>query len=395
MRDISFLIVNQIGYARSSIAKHFPDVIFLQGINQLKQIFICLSRCLAIAFLTNAMVLFISTNASAETGKFEFGVVGDTPYTRPQESEFPEVIKEMNNANLEFVVHVGDFEYDPRPYNKNPKSSAMPCVEENFKTVRAAFDASKHPFILTPGDNDWTDCHLLKARKVDPLQALKLVRNIFYPSGKSMGQNPMSVISQSANPAYTKFVENLTWSTNGISFGTLHLVGSNNGYGKNTEPTAEFVERAAANTAWLKKIFSDARTNDSLGVVLFTQANPAFEGNWNGRMLRRLFRSLKSLGLKAPKNPKPSRAGYDEFNETLLKELQDYHRPVVLLHGDTHYLQINKPLYNPKTKQIVRNFTRVETFGWPYSGWIHVTVDPDDSDLFSFKPRQYPAIEGK
>jgi hypothetical protein len=48
----------------------------------------------------------------------------------------------------------------------------MPCVDENFKTILDSFQSSKHPFIFTFGDNDWTDCHFLQAPKIDPLEAL-------------------------------------------------------------------------------------------------------------------------------------------------------------------------------------------------------------------------------
>jgi hypothetical protein len=30
---------------------------------------------------------------------------------------------------------------------------------------------------------------------------------------------------------------------------------------------------------------------------------------------------------------------------------------------------------------------RVETFGTPNPHWLHVTVDPDDPNVFTFRPR--------
>ena len=351
-----------------------------------KAIFSKLKSTLLIASLA-----FSVTQANAQSKKFEFGLIGDAPYSRKMEKEFPKVIDQMNHSDLSFVVHVGDFELDPRPYNSRPEGQSMPCVAENFKKVHAAFQTSKHPFILTPGDNDWTDCHLLKAQKVDALDALDQVRSIFYPAGMSLGQNPMPVVSQSADPEFSKYVENLRWSKEGVTFATIHLVGSNNNFGKKPEPSAEFTERAAANVAWLRKAFATAKADNSLGLVLFTQANPTFESKWNRKLLGRLFRSLKALGYKSPKKPEPKRAGFDEFLETLLEEMQNYDKPTVLMHGDTHYFQINNPLYNPKTDNTVGNFTRVETFGAPVSGWIQVTVDPDSANLFSFHPRRYSA----
>ncbi len=341
------------------------------------------------ALLAMACLLYAAPDANAQSAKFEFGILGDTDYSLKMEKELPKMIAQMNKADLSFVVHVGDFEADPRPYNRRPTKISMPCVEENFKRVHAVFQTSKHPFLLTPGDNDWTDCGKLKARKVKPSDALAMIRSMFYPKGKSMGQNPMPVVSQSSDSGFAKFVENLTWSKGGLTFATVHLVGSNNNMGKKPEPSAEFTERTKANTAWVKKAFAKARSDNSLGLVLITQANPAFEGSWKGITLRRYFRPIGALGIKAPKKKKPKRYGYDEFQQVLLAELATFKKPTLLMHGDNHYLRIDKPLFNPKTKRFVANFTRVETFGAPVTGWIHVLVDPKDPDLFTFKPRQF------
>ena len=207
--------------------------------------------------LALAMLAFTTPNASAQSAKFQFGILGDTDYSFKMEKELPKIMAEMNKADLSFVVHVGDFEADPRSYNKNPTKISMPCVEKNFKRVQAVFQTSKHPFLLTPGDNDWTDCSKLKAQKVNPLEALAMIRSMFYPKGKSMGQNPMPVVSQSIDASFTKFVENLTWSKGGVTFATVHIVGSNNNMGKKPEPNAEFTERTKANTAWVKKAFAN------------------------------------------------------------------------------------------------------------------------------------------
>ena len=382
----SNFIVNKIGIATGNRGDQKMFARSCSSIfNPTKYNLLCgVGPLLAVALLVSA-----APDASAQSAKFEFGILGDTDYTKKQEKELPKVIAEMNKANLAFVVHVGDFESDPRPYNRRPKRASMPCVEENFKRVRAVFQTSKHPFLLTPGDNDWTDCDKLKARKVKPLDALALVRSIFYPKGRSMGQNPMPVASQASDPGFASYVENLTWSKGGLTFATVHLVGSNNNMGKKPEPNAEFTERTAANTAWLKKAFAKARSDNSLGLVLITQANPAFEGSWKGRTLGRYFRPIAALGIRAPKNPQPKRYGYDEFHQTLLAELATFKKPTILMHGDNHYVRIDKPLFDPKTKRFVSNFTRVETFGAPITGWIHVFVDPKDPDLFTFKPKQY------
>src|SRR4030067_539475 len=97
------------------------------------------------------------------------------------------MIAVMNRRNLPCCVHVGDFEADPRPYERNPDKISMPCTDESFARVLASFQRSAHPFVLTPGDNDWTDCHLLKARKVDPLERLPKPRAEVLPAGPRPG----------------------------------------------------------------------------------------------------------------------------------------------------------------------------------------------------------------
>jgi hypothetical protein len=344
------------------------------------------SGCVA-SMLAVAMFAFCAPDAGAQ--KFEFGLLGDTDYSLKTEKELPKMIAQMNAHNLSFVAHVGDFEADPRPYNRRPTKISMPCVEENFKRVLGVFQTSKHPWVLTPGDNDWTDCTKLKAKKVKPADALALIRKMFYPKGKSLGQNPMSVVSQSGDAGFSKFVENQTWTINGVTFATVHLVGSNNNMGKKPEPSAEFTARTAANAAWVKKAFAQAR--GGRGLVLMTQANPAFEGNWKGRTLGRYFRPIGSLGIKSPKKKAPKRHGYDEFREQLLAELATFKKPTLLMHGDNHLVKVDKPLFDPKRKGFVPNFTRAETFGDPTTGWLHVYVDPADPDLFTIKPRMYRA----
>ena len=69
----------------------------------------------------------------------------------------------------------------------------------------------------------------------------------------------------------------------------------------------------------------------------------------------------------------------------MAEELESYEKPVAFLHGDTHLHRIDKPLYSAKTSRMFENFTRVETFGNPDTHWVRVTVDPADSQLFTFK----------
>ena len=59
---------------------------------------------------------------------------------------------------------------------------------------------------------------------------------------------------------------------------------------------------------------------------------------------------------------------------------------MVLVHGDSHNFQINKPVYASTVRRRVEHFTRAETFGTPDSRWIRATVDASDPAVFRFDP---------
>lgn len=327
-----------------------------------------------------------ATNVAAQDRAFQFALMGDLPYSNVEEQEFDRIITQLNAKELAFVVHIGDMQNDPRPYNANPARSSMPCTDEMNEWLLGRIQSVRHPFILTPGDNDWTDCHLLKARKVDPLERLATLRAKFYPDGKSLGGSSMPVVSQAADPQYAKFRENLRWLIGGVTFATLHITGSNDNAGRSPDMDAEQRERKAANLAWLKQAFAHAKADNSHGLVLMTQANPAFENSWE--MNRKTLLFSRVLGIRPPDPPVPT--AFEDYIAALADEMEGYDRPVAFLHGDTHMFRIDQPLYSAKTKRPFENFTRVETFGSPNSHWVLVTVDPADPMLFRFQPQIVP-----
>jgi hypothetical protein len=79
----------------------------------------------------------------------------------------------------------------------------------------------------------------------------------------------------------------------------------------------------------------------------------------------------------------------------LRQETRLFAKPVVLVHGDTHRQQIDQPLMDPASGERLSNFTRVETFGWPFLGWVLGTVDARDPKVFRFvaKPWRGAALE--
>jgi hypothetical protein len=317
-------------------------------------------------------------------GRFEFGVVGDIPYTRAQEAEYARVMADMNGRDLVFVTHIGDCMFDPRPYERDPSLARTPMTDENYAFVLGTFQSCRHPLVLTPGDNDWSDAVQFKKVKVDPMERLQKLRATFYPSEGTLGQRSMKVQSQARDPAYTLFVENLTWTVNGLRFATLHIVGSDDNAATSKE---EQSARQAAAIAWMRQAFASAKAEASPGLVLISHANPDFENRWSRSYASRYARSVR--GAEAPKEA--PRTPYDPFLDALIEQMQNYPRPVLYVHGDTHIYRTGKPLMNPKTQRFFENLTRLETFGWPDSGWVRVVVDPSNPQLFEIHPEMLPS----
>jgi hypothetical protein len=329
------------------------------------------------------IVMFVSACSSTPLGsgakqsRFEFGLIGDLPYNAEDERKFPSLIEDINKADLAFVVHDGDFQADFRGY----RDGFLPCSNETFSDRKKLAQSFKHPFILTPGDNDWTDCHYVKAAKFDPLERLAKFRELFFAGNESLGQRTLSLARQSSDPKYSKFVENQRWTYGDVLFVTLHLVGSDNNFGRTSEMDAEYAERNTADLAWMAENFEFAKRNGSRAIMIITQANPGFQNTWPEVRFRRY---VLNSPIKVPE--KKTKTAYDEFLRALETESLGFPRPVVLVHGDSHIFRIDKPLLNSKTSRVIENFTRVETFGTPDVHWIRVIADLNDPNVFTFKP---------
>ena len=311
-----------------------------------------------------------SVAGPGSSAKFEIGLIGDQHYDAESVAKFPNIMAGLNRANLEFVVHVGDIGH--QTYNA--------CKDETYYHRRDEFNASHHPLIYTPGDNEWTDCHQVGIP--DALERLSKVREVFFPGEHSLGQRTIPLIRQSAESRYANYRENVRWTQGGVVFLTLHIVGSNNNRGRTPEMDAEFTERNAVNIEWMLQAFQHAKQSGAKAIMILTQANPAFESIWPAR--RR-----GTLGF-APPNIKRT-SGFTEFLGVLMREVLAYDKPVAFVHGDTHFFRVDKPLIiddksSGNLGRVVEHFTRVELFGYPEAHWVRATIDPESPNVFSFTP---------
>jgi hypothetical protein len=348
-------------------------------------------RLIFVAAAAAWSIVSSTAHPQAKDPPFQFGLIGDMPYMKTQEEQFQRVVAALNATELAFVVHVGDAQSSPGDYYPNPETGSLPCTDQKYEALYRSFQSVRHPFVLTPGDNDWTDCHLVREPKLDPLERLAKLRTMFYPDGATLGQRTIAVESQAKlHPRFESFRENLRWSIGDVVFGTLHIVGSNDNFGRSAEMDKEHAERKAANLAWISALFEFAKTSNSRGLVLMAHANLGFENHWPAEPKARYFRPFVARGQPIPSYP----TAFADYVAALTDGLENYGKPVAFLHGDTHLFRIDKPLYSAKTGRLFENFTRVETFGDPNTHWVRITIDPGDAQLFRFEARIIPENVG-
>jgi hypothetical protein len=294
-----------------------------------------------------------------------FGLFGDLAYNPAEEPLLQNVLDDLNKNRLDFVVHLGDL-----------SSPRFACTDELLTRRLAQFRASAHPLVFTPGDNDWTDCHQgQNVAGADPLDRLAKVRGMFFEGEQSLGQRTMPLMrqSRSSDPTLGKYRENVRWEAGGATFVTLHIPGSNNGLGRSSDGDAEYAERNKANLNWLREAFEQAKSSNSRAIMIIQQANifPAHFPNAG--------------------SPANDPHGFTDIRNLIEKETIAFGKPVVLVHGDSHFFRIDKPLpirvQGSPVLPALENFTRVETFGSPNHHWVQVMVDPDDPNVFVFRQR--------
>ncbi len=303
-------------------------------------------------------------------GSGSFALIGDTPYGVDLEPKFERVVDDINRHNkVRFVLHTGDI-----------KAGSERCDDALLQHRFEQYQRFDMPFVLTPGDNEWTDCHRTNNGNFNPLERLSRLRQIFYPEpGVTTGGRKARVVTQAHTPGFETFVENNLWRFGGAVIGTLHVVGSNNDLApwSQIDPSdsvdvpradrlAEFNAREAANLAWIDRIFDEAVRTNAPGVLIAMQANPNFE-------------------LAASH---PERKGFNAILDKLRARAVAFKKPVVIAHGDSHYFRVDKPFNAPTLTggvQMIENVTRVENFGSQHVHWVEVIVDARDENVFSFK----------
>ncbi|AEL28780.1 metallophosphoesterase [Cyclobacterium marinum] len=294
---------------------------------------------------------FLCSCKNENSDSFHFMAIGDLPYHLPDDFErFERMIQQINDVNPAFTLHVGDI-----------KSGKVPCSDEYYEKIKNYFNAFEKPLIYTPGDNEWTDCDRELCGSYDPEERLDKLRQLFFSDSISQGKMPIILSRQNKFEGFEKFPENSTWIKSGITFGTLHVIGSNNNFDTGVEAiNDEFYERELANNFWLKSLFEAAKKDNSKGLVLVLHAGLNY-------------------------NNKDEKNGHASFVTLLRQQVQAFDKPVLLLYGDQHRFLVSKPLRDNNGKTMT-NFTAVQVFGDHDLHAVEIKVAPENPNLFEINP---------
>jgi hypothetical protein len=250
-------------------------------------------------------------------GGIVFALMGDVPYSQPQANLLEPLIDELNAEPLAFVAHVGDI-----------TSGRGPCGDEWLEARKRQFARIRHPFVLLPGDNEWTDCH---REGFDPLERLAKWRTLFCGEVELPG----FVRQRGAH------CENVRWESGGRVFAGINVPGSNNNLGRTPQMDAEHAARMREVFAWLDESLALARGRD--GVVVLMQANPFLE----------------------PRGGAPN--GFTALLEWLARAAAQLPGKVILVHGDTHNFRDDEPLWDLR---------RIVVWGSPHVRWLRARLAP-------------------
>lgn len=278
---------------------------------------------------------------------FSFGLWGDMPYQKSGDGpKIPALLNSLNQSDIAFSLYNGDF-----------KDGSSPCSDDAFTTALNMFAQLEKPLVYVPGDNEWSDCHRLNNGGYDAL-------------------------AHQGAPGQP-YAENTRFSHRGIVFVTLNMPGNNNlvldekscqrksarSPAQCEARNAEYLARDAANVRWLQEAFKTARAQHARGLVMVMQADPGFD-------LPETRDKDESLV--------PKFSGYRNFIQHVVAETEQFPGQVLLVHGDTHFFKVDKPLYSPG--KLLPNLTRLQTFGSPLIHWVRVTVEPEKPNVFAVQP---------
>ena len=237
-------------------------------------------------------------------------MLGDAPYSEREVARLDEVIGRINAEELAFVVHVGDL---------GTSEKSQGCSDVWLEERRQQLARIRHPVVVLPGDNEWTDC---AKHGMDVNTRLAHWRRLFctQPAGLALERQPGRC-------------DNVRWDAGGASFIGLNVPG---GSGPDLAEA-----RMAQTLEWLDESLSEAEARRATQIYVFMHADPRFERQGTSDSYARLRAVLRT-------------------------HAQWFSGRLVLVHGDTHVWREDEPLPGMR---------RIEVWGSPIVSWLRVSPD--------------------
>ena len=300
------------------------------------------------------VVLALALSCWNHAEEFSFVALGDTAYKgEPSIVAYHELIDLINAQSPAFSIHVGDI------------WGASVCIEERYNEILQTFSLYTHPLVLTPGDNEWTDCDRHAYGDWETASRLELLRQVFFKDNQSLGQNPIHLVRQGDISKFKKYVENVRWLHKDVLFMTLNITGSNNNLNiSDASKLMEAHERDQANVAWLRDSFRIAMQEDYSAVVV-------------------VFHAELFAGTGGERTP----PAFSNIVNEMKTAADRYGKPVLLIHGDQHRFTIDRPFsYFAGERLAAGNVVRLQVYGDPEVRAVEVNVDTDTPWVFGFQP---------
>ena len=301
---------------------------------------------------------------------YTIGLFGDMPYNAQGKADYPILLQDINRSNVAFSMFDGDLK----------AGGDGPCSDSLYTTALADFNSLERPLVWVPGDNDWTDCWGRygpgTAPFSDPIERLNHERQLFdvhepeprqadahadapVERGRAvrdlLRERPLELRPGRLPRAQRPGLERQ------LSV-PRHRSEAVDGAGRDAEIERQQKlrrSRARRPTSLAGRGIRSTRSAfDAKGVLIVWQADPNFN---NEQHLT---------------NPHDGDA-FPDYVNALRTETLAFPGQVVLVHGDSHYFKVDKPLTLPSGK-VLGNFTRVETFGAASTDWVQATIDPNE-----------------
>jgi len=305
---------------------------------------------LSIVMLALGMMAPIAATAEP----FTFVALGDMPYeSHRDQPRFDRLIDAVNELAPVFTLHVGD-----------TKSGKTSCDNAAFEKIAKDLNRFQAPLIYTPGDNEWRDCYKKKTGRFDPLERLATLRDMFFSEAKSLGMESMAIERQAdLMPDYPDYVENARFEQEQVMVVTAHIVGWNDKLPKhNADIVDDYLARDAANIAWTRSSFAEAKREGAKALVMAIHADL-----WDD----------------------DDESVHELWTEAFLEAAKDFGKPVLLIHGDSHTFQIDHPFID-ESDHGSPLITRLQVYGDEQVQAVRIIVDPSHPAVFSFMPLIVP-----